>query len=261
MPLTIAVIGARGRMGRHVVDAILAVPDRWRIGALVERPGHPELGTAPFPGQPTLTDDLDRAVRGCGAAIDFSSAAAAPATSGACVRAGIPAVIASTGLSAEQRHAVEQAARSIPVVFSPNMSIGVNLLFMLLDRLMAAPAASGYDVEIVEAHHARKKDAPSGTAARLMDIVAAHRPGSRFVFGRQGMTGERAREEVGVSVIRAGDIVGEHTVMLCAAGERIELRHSAASRDTFARGALEAATWVIGRPPGLYTMQDVLGIQ
>ncbi|OGN63081.1 MAG: 4-hydroxy-tetrahydrodipicolinate reductase, partial [Chlamydiae bacterium RIFCSPHIGHO2_12_FULL_49_11] len=171
-------------------------------------------------------------------------------------------VIGTTGLSADQETVILSTARKIPIVLSPNMSVGVNTLFKL-----AADAAkilgAGYDLEILEAHHRQKKDAPSGTAVKIAEILAAatsRRYPQDVNFHRQGMTGERDPREIGMQVIRGGDIVGEHTVFYCGAGERLEIRHVATSRSTFADGALRAAKWIVGQKPGLYTMGDVLGL-
>ncbi|MBI2340195.1 MAG: 4-hydroxy-tetrahydrodipicolinate reductase [Deltaproteobacteria bacterium] len=173
-----------------------------------------------------------------------------------------PMVIGTTGLSDDDRSVIRNTARKIPVVLSPNMSVGVNTLFKLVGDA-AKILGSGYDLEILEAHHRAKKDAPSGTAVRIAEILAGA-TGRRYPqdvnFHRQGVTGPRDPREIGMQVIRGGDIVGEHTVYYCGAGERLELRHIATSRTTFADGALRAAGWIVGKKSGLYTMADVLGL-
>lgn len=192
--------------------------------------------------------------------IDFSSPSASLACLDAASAAGKPIVIGTTGFSQEERVRIERAAGRIPLVLSPNMSLGVNLLFKLTE--IAARTLAGYDVEIFEAHHRRKKDAPSGTAIRLLEAVKSAGPlrQGRMVTGRTGITGERSSDEIGVLAMRGGDIVGEHTVYFVGEGERLELTHRAGTRDTFARGAVAAAEFLIGKKPGLYTMFDVLGI-
>jgi 4-hydroxy-tetrahydrodipicolinate reductase len=182
---------------------------------------------------------------------------------GFCVENGIPAVVGTTGLSGEQKETLTGMAGRIPIVFAPNMSIGVNLLFKLA-AIAAGALGESYNAEIVEAHHRMKKDAPSGTAIRLAEAVAEARDLSlddNAVYARHGMIGERGMKEIGIQTVRAGDIVGEHTLILAGPGERIELTHRAHSRDNFARGAVRAARWVIGREPGLYSMGDVLGLE
>lgn len=212
-----------------------------------------------------LDADLASALDRCSVAIDFSAPAVSLETAAAVAQRGgrVGLVIGTTGLDGAQREALQRAARSAPIVHAPNMSIGVNVLLRL-----AAEAARllgpDFDLEIVEAHHRHKKDAPSGTAARLAEVLAAATGeqgplNERAVHGRQGLT-PRARREIGIHAVRGGDIVGDHTVLYCADGERVELTHRASSRQTFAQGALRAARWVVGRAPGLYDMQDVLGL-
>ncbi len=179
-----------------------------------------------------------------------------------CAARGIAAVIGSTGFTAEARARVAAAARKVPVVLSPNMSVGVNVLFALVEQAARA-LGDAYDVEIVEMHHKGKKDAPSGTAVRLAEVAAAalgRDPGKDLAYARHGMIGERPPRQIGVQALRGGDVVGDHTVFFAGLGERLELTHRAASREQFARGALRAAAWVVGRPPGLYDMRHVLGL-
>jgi 4-hydroxy-tetrahydrodipicolinate reductase len=177
--------------------------------------------------------------------------------------AGKAMVIGTTGLSPQQVEELKGLATKTRVVFAPNMSVGVNLMFKVVEQI-AQVLSEGYDVEIVEAHHRLKKDAPSGTALKLAQIIAQalgrdlEKVG---VYGRQGITGERTKEEIGIMTVRAGDIVGEHTVTFCGIGERLEVIHRAHNRDNFARGAVRAAQWIVAQPPGLYDMQDVLGLK
>jgi 4-hydroxy-tetrahydrodipicolinate reductase len=180
-----------------------------------------------------------------------------------CAEHGKPAVVGSTGFSKEQLAEIGKYAQKIPCVVSPNMSIGVNLCFKILEEI-AKTIGEDYDMEIVEAHHRMKKDAPSGTAMKMAQVIA-HAVNRNLdqvgVYARKGMIGERSKKEIGIQTLRAGDIVGEHTVMFAGKGERIELTHRAHSRDTFAAGAVRAAKWVVGKKPGLYDMQDVLGLK
>jgi 4-hydroxy-tetrahydrodipicolinate reductase len=195
--------------------------------------------------------------------VDFTHFEASARHAEACAAAGVAAVIGSTGFTPEARSRVAAAARRVPVVLAPNMSVGVNVLFELV-RQAAATLGDAYDVEIVELHHKRKKDAPSGTAVRLAEVAAGalgRDPEKDLTFARHGMIGERTSREIGVQTVRGGDIVGEHTVFFCGEGERLELTHRATAREQFARGAVRAATWVAGRPPGLHDMADVLGLR
>lgn len=259
-----AVAGARGRMGRAIIQAIGSTDNIELAGAL-EHENHPDIGQqVSEQGAPPVKigSDLRSLSGGIDVLIDFTTPEGSLRNLETCAELGIPAVIGTTGLGEEQKEALRMYALRTPTVFSPNMSVGVNLLFKL-----AATAASAlgddYDVEIVEAHHRMKKDAPSGTALRLAEVVAqalGRNLAEKAVYARQGMIGERSADEIGIQTIRAGDIVGEHTLLLAGPGERIELIHRAHNRDNFARGAVRAALWIAGREPGLYTMADVLGI-
>jgi 4-hydroxy-tetrahydrodipicolinate reductase len=261
----VVVTGAAGRMGREIVRLVLATPGLELHGA-VERAG-PAVGldAAALAGLPpagvAVVDALEKALPGAGAVIDFTHFDASAAHAGRCAAAGVPIVIGSTGFTPEARARVAAAAGRIPVILSPNMSVGVNVLFELV-RQAAAALGDAYDVEIVELHHKKKKDAPSGTAMRLAEVAveALGRDGARdLTFARHGMIGERPAREIGVQTVRGGDIVGEHTVYFCGDGERLELTHRATAREQFARGAVRAAAWVAGRKAGLYDMADVLG--
>jgi 4-hydroxy-tetrahydrodipicolinate reductase len=208
-------------------------------------------------------DSLAAALPSCDAVIDFTLAEATPGVAAACVQANKPLVIGTTGHDNAARRLIADAALHIPIVFAPNFSVGVNTLFWLT-RKAAEILGPDFDLEVVEMHHRLKKDAPSGTARRLAEILTEVRNlqyDSDVRHGREGMVGERTRTEIGMHAVRGGDVVGDHTVIYAATGERVELTHKASSRDTFAKGALRAAKWVLGRSPGLYDMQDVLALK
>jgi 4-hydroxy-tetrahydrodipicolinate reductase len=190
--------------------------------------------------------------------IDFSIAAAVPEFANVAARAGVPIVTGTTNLSEDGMVALDRAANSVPVVWARNMSLGVEVLAGLVEEAIRR-LGPDYDVEIVEVHHRRKVDSPSGTALRLADAVSAARHGTRRVTGRAGQVGARTNEEVGVFGVRGGDVIGDHTVHILGPGERIELTHRATSRDLFAQGAVRAARFVVGKPPGRYSLADVLG--
>jgi 4-hydroxy-tetrahydrodipicolinate reductase len=207
-------------------------------------------------------DDLTKDAGAGDVVVDFSHPSATDLICRACLDAGKPVVIGTTGHSNEERALLEKTSKSLPVVFSPNFSIGVNTLFWLT-RKAAEMLGEDFDLEIVETHHRLKKDAPSGTAKRLAEILCEVRKldyAKNVAHGRDGLIGKRSVAEIGVHSIRGGDVVGDHTVMLAGKGERLELTHKASSRETFAAGALRAAHWIVGRPPGLYGMEDVLGL-
>jgi len=265
--INVVVTGAAGRMGRENIRLVLATPGLVLSGA-VERPG-PAVGqdAAALAGQPAVgvkvVDDLGAALPGAGVVVDFTHFEASVVHAERCAAAGVPIVIGSTGFTPEAKARVAAAAARIPVLLAPNMSVGVNVLFELV-RQAAATLGEAYDVEIVELHHKKKKDAPSGTAVALAEVAAAalgRDPRKDFTFARSGMIGERPPREIGVQTVRGGDIVGEHTVFFCGEGERLELTHRATAREQFARGAVRAAAWLPGRAPGLYDMADVLGFR
>jgi len=253
-------------MGLSIIECMAQSKDFTLVGA-VTRPDDPALGedagtcAGLGPLGVVLTDDPRQGVDQANVAIDFTLPGALEANLAACVQAGTPAVIGTTGLESRHLSALEQAAREIPLVYARNMSVGVNV-FMALVAQAARVLGSDYDCEILEAHHRHKVDAPSGTALAVGEAIATAR-GRRLedvaVRGRDGHTGPRVPDTIGFSVIRGGDIVGEHTVMFIAPEERVEFVHRAVDRRTFARGALRAARWVVGRAPGLYGMRDVLG--
>jgi 4-hydroxy-tetrahydrodipicolinate reductase len=226
-------------MGAAVQAIVRREPARWSLAACLGR-------------DDALTAAVD-------AVIDFSSAARTQELLAFGRQSGTPLVIGSTGHEAAQRAAIQEAAREIAIVFAANFSVGVNALYWLT-REAARILGPGFDLEIVEMHHRLKKDAPSGTARRLVEILSEAQ-GGQAVYGREGLVGERPRAEIGVHAVRGGDVVGEHTVLFADAGERLELTHRASSRETFASGALRAAEWLQGRLPGLYDMEDVLGLK
>ncbi|MDD3643406.1 MAG: 4-hydroxy-tetrahydrodipicolinate reductase [Candidatus Krumholzibacteria bacterium] len=253
--LRVIVNGALGRMGGEAARAIAESGDLELSGA-VDAPGRPGIGSEIF--GVTVTGDLAAALEGAAAAVDFTNPDAAVAFIETCAAAGVPAITGTTGLQQVHLAAAAAAAMKIPVIASPNMSAGVNLLFSVTGAV--AKALHDFDVEIVEIHHNRKKDSPSGTAARLARVVSEARGGMRIVHGREGMIGERAENEIGMHSLRGGDVTGEHTVIFAGEGERIELTHRAHSRRTFAMGTLRAIRFIAGAPAGLYTMSDVLGL-
>ncbi len=255
----VAVTGAAGRMGRTILSVCSEDPEVEVVGA-VEAPGSPAVGSQV--AGVTVTDSMEEAFSQAQVVIDFTVPEATVKALEVCRERGIAMVIGTTGLSPQQKEEVEEASRTIPIVFSPNMSVGVNLLFRLAQQV-AKVLGEDYDVEIVEVHHRFKKDAPSGTALRLAEVIAealGRDLDQCMTTGRRGNVGERNPKEIGVFAVRAGDVVGEHTVIFGGLGERIELVHRAHSRETFARGAVRAAKWVADKGPGLYTMWDVLGL-
>ena len=266
--LPVAIIGAAGRMGRTLVRMVHA-EDGMRVAAAVEREDDPHVGadagTLAGVGEigVNVEDSLDRALDVSDVCVDFTLPGPTVEHAEACRSRRRALVIGTTGLSADQRSKLEDAARDIAIMHAPNMSVGVNLCFKLLD-IAARALGDSVDIEIIEAHHRNKVDAPSGTAVRMGEIIAGalgRDLADCAVYGREGHTGIRDRRTIGFETIRAGDIVGEHTVMFGGEGERIELTHRAAGRANFAAGALRAARWVVQRPPGLYDMQDVLGLR
>jgi 4-hydroxy-tetrahydrodipicolinate reductase len=252
----IAVLGACGRMGQHVIDAVL-VNARAELGPLIERPGHPQQGAELVAGHKVETDLADALTR-CDALIDFSSPAGTLALLEAARAQPRALVIATTGLAADAKEAIASAARAMPVVFAPNFSRGIQVLCELIEH--AVRRLPSYEIEVLELHHSAKVDAPSGTALRLAEVAAKARDRALdevAVYTRQGHTGARAPDAIGLQTLRVGSSPGEHTVFIGGPGERIELTHRALSRDGFASGAVAAACWAAGRAPGLYGMADV----
>jgi len=265
--LNVAMLGASGRMGRTIVPLIVDSSDLRLSGALAAAGdahiGHDAgvvSGTAPV--AVSITSDAGRALEGAQVAIDFTLPVASLAHARLCLARKVPLVIGTTGHDEATRAEIARVAGSIPVVMAPNMSLGVNLLFKLAE-LGARALGTDYDIEIFEAHHRHKVDAPSGTALGLGRAVANGR-GTTLEevaeYARHGATGPRRKGAIGFSVMRGGDIVGDHRVFFAGPGEQVELAHHAQDRSGFARGALVAARWVVGRPAGLYSMMDVLGL-
>lgn len=264
--LKVAVLGAAGRMGRAVLGCVAEDSNLSVVGAITE-PGDPDLGRdageligGAALGVP-LTDDRLQGVHDAQVAIDFTLPSATETNVRACVEAGAALVIGTTGLEERQLQALHKAGQEIPVVYGRNMSVGVNVFIELVARAAKA-LGKDYDVEIVEAHHRHKVDAPSGTALALGERIAASQGralSDLAVFARQGRMGPRVPGTIGFSVVRGGNIVGEHSVRFIGLEEQVEFSHVAQDRKTFARGAVRAAVWAAGQPPGLYTMSDVLG--
>ncbi|MFP5460181.1 MAG: 4-hydroxy-tetrahydrodipicolinate reductase [Gammaproteobacteria bacterium] len=265
--MKIAVAGASGRMGRMLVEAVLEAPDAELSGAL-DIAGSPALGrdAGDFLGRVTgvrITDSLDEALSGADALIDFTRPEGTLRHLEACAARGVRMVIGTTGFDEDGKAAIARAAQRIGVVFAPNMSVGVNVTFKLLETA-ARILAEGYDIEIIEAHHRHKVDAPSGTALRMGEVIAdalGRDLKQVAVYGREGVTGERDPSTIGFATVRGGDIVGDHTVLFAGIGERIEITHRSASRVTYAHGSLRACRFLAGRQAGLFDMQDVLGLR
>jgi len=259
-PHRVLVVGACGRMGERVRAALEDEP-ALRLGAALEAPGHPGVGSEVGPGV-RVVDDAKAALAGCDVAIDFAVPAATLATLRAAADAGVAYVTGTTGLSEAERGELARLAERVPVMHAPNFSVAVNVLAWLA-REAAARLGPDFDAEIAELHHAAKRDAPSGTALRLAAAIAEGRgedAGGRLVLAREGETGPRPAGAIGVSALRGGDNPGEHQVLFLGCGERLELAHRALTRDHFARGAVRAAAWLVGRPPGLHAFERVLGL-
>jgi 4-hydroxy-tetrahydrodipicolinate reductase len=266
--IRVAIAGAAGRMGRSLIVACHELSGI-QVSAATERAGSSSLGmdAGALAGVGRLgvpiVDQLGSVLDRFDVLIDFSVPGATLQQLEQCRKTGRRMVIGTTGFTGEEREAIACAARDIGIVFAPNMSVGVNLCFKLVD-LAAQVLGDQYDVEILEAHHRHKVDAPSGTALKMGEIVAAARQRDLVrcaVYAREGRTGERDRGAIGFATIRAGDIVGEHTVLFASSGERVEITHRATNRMTFANGAARAAAWVAEKQRGLFDMQDVLGLR
>lgn len=262
------VCGAGGRMGKRIISLIGDSEDVKLAGA-IERSGSPYIGLDAGENAGAgrlgigITDNLDLLKDTADVIIDFTDPTATIEHVKVSRDNILPIVIGTTGFSGRELDEISDASRIIPVVISPNMSIGINLIFKVIDDI-ARRLSRDYDIEIVEAHHRLKKDAPSGTAMRMARILAGARGldlDKAGVYSRKGMIGERGKDEIGIQTIRAGDIVGEHTVIFGGPGERIEVAHRAHNRDNFAKGAIIAASWLAKKEPGLYDMMDVLGLR
>jgi 4-hydroxy-tetrahydrodipicolinate reductase len=263
----VAVAGSSGRMGRALVEAIAQSGD-FGLGAALERADSPHLDkdAGELVGAPCgvrISADLERSLPGCDVLIDFTRPEGTLRHLEICRRHGIRMVIGTTGFDAGQKAQITEAARHLPIVMAPNMSVGVNLTFKLLE-VAARVLQEGYDIEIIEAHHRHKVDAPSGTALRMGEVIArtlGRDLAECAVYGREGVTGERKASTIGFATVRGGDIVGDHTALFAGTGERVEITHKAGSRATFAMGALRAARFLADKREGLFDMQDVLGLR
>ncbi len=266
-PMNIAVAGATGRMGRMLIEAIAADPEAKLAGAL-DIAGAACIGTdaAAFSGQPAgvaIESDLAKGLAQSEFLIDFTRPEGTLKHLDYCAEHGIRMIIGTTGFDDAGKAAIAAAAKKTAIVFAPNMSVGVNVTMKLLE--MAAKSFShGYDIEIIEAHHRHKVDAPSGTALKMGEVIAnalGRDLKHNGVFAREGLTGERDPSSIGFATIRGGDIVGDHTVLFAGIGERIEITHKSSSRVTYAHGSLRAARFLRDKPTGLFDMQDVLGLR
>jgi len=264
---TIAILGAGGRMGGNLVRAVMDTPGA-KLGAAVEREGHPFLGqdagqlAGAGPSGVVIRAALPTRAESV-VWIDFSSPEATLVHARAAADLGVALVAGTTGLNGDQKAELGALAKRIPLVFAPNMSVGVNVLLKLVAEA-ARLLGPAYDLEIVETHHRMKRDAPSGTALGLAQALAeatGRDLGKTARYARQGDVGPRTNEEIGMQTLRGGDVVGDHTVHFLGLGDRVEITHRASSRETFARGAVRAALWLVGRPAGLYDMRDVLGLR
>ena len=266
-PLKVVIAGCSGRMGHALLESVFADADLVLYGAL-DRSENPHIGRDAGEqfGKVSgvkVTSDIAAALDGADVLVDFTRPEASMQYLDACQKANVSVVIGTTGFSPEQKAAIEVASKHIPIVFAPNMSVGVTLLINLVEQA-ARVLKDGYDIEVVEMHHRHKVDAPSGTALRLGES-AAHGIGQDLkdcaIYAREGVTGERQAGKIGFATLRGGDVVGDHTVMFAGIGERVEITHKASSRATFAVGALRAAKFLADKKTGLYDMQDVLGLK
>ena len=264
--LRISVAGASGRMGHMLIEAVRATSDCVLSGAL-DIDGSPAIGTdaSAFLGHASgvlITQDIPAGLSGSQVLIDFTRPAGTMAHLEACRALGVKLVIGTTGFTDQQKDAIRAASRDIAIMMAPNMSVGVNVTLKLL-QMAARALSTGYDIEIIEAHHRHKVDAPSGTALQMGEVIAAAQGRTLkecAVLSREGVTGERDPSSIGFAAIRGGDIVGDHTVLFAGTGERIEISHKSSSRATYAQGSLRAARFLAQRKAGLFDMFDVLGI-
>ena len=266
-PLAIAIAGASGRMGRMLIEAVLESPDTRLAGAL-DIAGSPALGldATAYMGTRSgvvITDDLHAGLKDAQYLIDFTRPEGTLAHLKVCRELGVKLIIGTTGFTPEQKAEIDDAARDIAIVLSPNMAVGVNVVFKLLAQAAKA-LKDGYDIEIIEAHHRHKVDAPSGTALKMGEVVAeavGRDLKTCAVYGREGVTGERDPNTIGFATVRGGDVVGDHTVLFAGIGERIEITHKSSSRVHYAQGSLRAARFLSRQPHGLFGMDDVLGLK
>ncbi|MFH1283689.1 MAG: 4-hydroxy-tetrahydrodipicolinate reductase [bacterium] len=258
--VNVIITGACGRMGSRITD-LARNENRISVKGLVDRSDCDCFGKELFPGL-IVTSDLVKVIDQCDIVIDFTSPKSSLQYLEAASKHKKGIVIGTTGFDDKQIKEINNYSNSVPVVFAPNMSVGVNVLFKIIQE--AAGLLNGYDVEIIEAHHNKKKDAPSGTAKRIAEIVSkelGYSLGDSVVYGRSGNVGERKKKEIGIHSIRAGNIIGDHTICFASSTESIELKHRAFSRDALAEGAIRAAIWLKGKGPGLYSMNDILGLK
>jgi 4-hydroxy-tetrahydrodipicolinate reductase len=263
----IGIVGAGGRMGRMLIESTLK-DDQVVLGAVFDIPGSPAVGKTAgelvgMASDVRVQDDLAAGLANIDCLIDFTRPQGTLVHLELCRQAGVAMVIGTTGFESEGKEKIAAAAADVPVVFAPNMAVGVNVAFKLLD-LAARILNQGYDIEVVEAHHRMKIDAPSGTALRMGEVIAdalGRRLEDCAVYGREGVTGERDPSTIGFATVRGGDIVGDHTVMFCGIGERVEITHKASSRMPYALGSLRAARFLAAKQRGLFDMQDVLGLR
>lgn len=266
--IRIAITGAAGRMGRSLMEACSAT-DGLQVSAAIVKPGSSLVGAvageliSDSSIETRVVDNIESVVDDFDVLIDFTSPESTMQNLEICRSAGKKVVIGTTGMDDAQKQAIEAAAKDVAVCFAPNMSVGVNLCFKLLE-IAAKVMGDESDIEIIEAHHRHKKDAPSGTALRMGEVVAdtlGRDLKTCAVYGREGITGERDPKTIGFETIRAGDVVGDHTVLFAAMGERVEITHKASSRMTFSKGSMRAAKWIMDKPNGLFDMQDVLSLR
>jgi len=266
-PLNVVIVGAGGRMGRTLIESVLNTPNT-HLHAAIDRSDSDFIGqdAGLFVGQKTgviVSDDLAAALDGADVLIDFTRPEATLEYLVACSSRGVSMIIGTTGFDDAGKAAISAAAQQIRIVFAANYSVGVNLTFKLLD-IASRVLSEDYDIEIIEAHHRHKVDAPSGTALRMGEVIAnalGRDLKQCAVYGREGVTGERDPGTIGFATVRAGDVVGDHTALFATNGERVEITHKASSRATFSNGAVRAARWLANQPVGLYDMQDVLGLR
>jgi 4-hydroxy-tetrahydrodipicolinate reductase len=266
-PIKVVITGASGRMGGRLVS-LTQVSDVLELAGGTEAPGHPSFGKdlGEIAGCPStgiqLTENFSSLLSNADVTIDFTSPVATLSHLEQSTKQGRAMVIGTTGFSTEQLQAIRRHAERIPCVMAPNMSVGINVLLQVIGKVAQA-LGDEYDLEIVEAHHRLKKDAPSGTALILAEALASAKNWDlqeTGMYARHGLIGERKAREIGIQTVRAGDIAGDHTILFGGLGERIEITHRAHNRDPFVRGALRAAEWVVSQPPGLYSMAQVLGL-
>jgi len=253
MVIKIVICGALGKMGADIAEVVLSDND-FKLSGAIEAPDHPGQGN--ILGNITITPRLEDVISNADVIVDFTTPGATITHISTCSLAGKPAVIGTTGFTYSQWHEIEKASEKIPLLLSPNMSRGINLLFSVVSDV--ARALNDFDIEITEIHHNMKKDTPSGTAARIAEKITKVRKDTLLLYGREGETGPRTKNEIGIHSLRGGDVVGEHTVIFAGDGERFEITHRAHSRRAFVRGTLAAVKYIVSKPAGLYSMEDVL---